>query len=131
MRFFYVFSIVFLSSVSLAQYQDHLDFSFVAMGTIWKINIGKHQKSFDTKQVKHHVIGLATQYDETFSTWSPQSELRHYETIGMQGLLCPSKLFLKGLQVAKKAYELTDTAFDITFLGKKPSFFKEPLLWNR
>ena len=129
-RFFSILVILSWGSLSLAKYQDHLEFSFVAMGTIWKVSIGKHQKSFDTTHVKHHIIACATKYDQTFSSWSSQSELRHYETIGMARLLYPSNLFLKALRVSKKAYILTDTVFDITFLGKKSTFFKESSLMD-
>ena len=77
----YLFSIIaiLMSFTSYSSYRDHLDFSFVSMGTIWKVRIGSQKKSFDTKQVKYQLIETANRYDETFSSWSSKSELRSIE----------------------------------------------------
>ena len=116
----YLFSIIaiLMSLTSYSSYRDHLDFSFVSMGTVWKVRIGSQKKSFDTKQVKYQLIETANRYDETFSSWSSKSELRSIERMGVDTLICPSSLFLKGLRLAQQAYELSNKKFDITLGGE-------------
>lgn len=84
------------------------------MGTYWIIDFGPMAKSYRFEKLESELLLLINQYDQTFSDWSPQSELRKLEKKGLTNWNAPSPLFLKGLTFAQEAYALTNQLFDVT-----------------
>lgn len=91
-----------------------LDSSFLAMGARWQISVQNMPKSVDFSEIKTKVMALALLYENTFSGWSDDSELRRLEKNGLHKKQIPSTLFWAGLELSQMAYMKTNKNFDIT-----------------
>lgn len=90
------------------------EFSFQGMGTIWRVVYCSSKKTVQKESLKSSLIAEVSLYDETFSTWSEESELSRHLKKDFKKKRQASSLFLESLLLAKEFYELTEGAFDIT-----------------
>ena len=90
------------------------EFSFVAMGCAWKVKYFLQNSSFKSKDLKIVILKKVSQYDETFSNWSPDSELSQLLKKGLAGELTASPLFVDALKLAKDFYKESKGIFDIS-----------------
>ena len=88
-------------------------FHLFSMGTLWKIDLYHPIQAINKEIVKSILNKHLLHYDQTFSDWSPTSELRKLEK-GMTNWVTPTPLFMKGLEYSKEAFDLTQKKFDIT-----------------
>jgi thiamine biosynthesis lipoprotein ApbE len=65
-------------------------------------------------EFKENLAQTIRKYDETFSDWSEDSELRQLEKAGLTHKQKASQLFLKGLWLSRKFYKETGGLFDVT-----------------
>jgi len=103
-----------ISKVDFSNYKDISNFSFVSMGCPWRVYYVNPKISIFHERLKKKLINKAAEYDETFSDWSEESELKRIEKKSYNLLLCSSPLFLKALIFAKDFYNKTEGVFDIT-----------------
>ena len=87
---------------------------FQGMGTFWRVFYCADKKSVQKELLESSFIELVSSYDETFSTWSDESELKKLEKNGFFGKVTSSAFFLKVLKIAKNYFELTSGVFDVT-----------------
>ncbi len=87
---------------------------FQGMGTFWRVFYCADKKSVQKKLLESSFIELVSSYDEAFSTWSDESELKKLEKKGFFGKLTSSGFFLKTLKIAKDYSEVTSGVFDVT-----------------
>ncbi len=104
------------SSLRLAPQEQAktLDSSFLAMGARWQISVQNMPKSVEFSDLKTKVMALALLYENTFSDWSEESELRQLEIKGLHKKQIPSTLFWSGLELSQLAHKQTKKKFDIT-----------------
>lgn len=95
------------------EYRCH-NFSFVSMGTLWRIIYCFDRVSIFHESLKASLISVASKYDETFSNWSEESELKKLEKKGYSSKLCASPLFISALSLANTLYLTTNKAFDVS-----------------
>ena len=89
-------------------------FHLFSMGTLGKIDLYHPNQAINKEVVKSILNKHLLHYDQTFSDWSPSSELRKLEK-GMTNWVTPTPLFMKGFGVLKEsAFDLTQKKFDIT-----------------
>ena len=89
------------------------EFHLFSMGTLWKIDLYHPKRAINKEMVKSILNKHLLNYDQTFSDWSPTSELRKLEK-GMTNWVTPTPLFMKGLEYSKEAFDLTQKKLDIT-----------------
>lgn len=105
---------------------------FQGMGTFWRVFYCADKKSAKKKLLENSFIELVSSYDEAFSTWSEESELKKLERNRFSKKVESSDFFIKTLKIAKNYYELTSGVFDVTLgtgdlkelrVGKKSFYF--------
>ncbi|MDC0255718.1 FAD:protein FMN transferase [Bacteriovoracales bacterium] len=89
------------------------NFHLFSMGTLWKIDLYHPNKALKKEILKNILNKKLQKYDQTFSDWSPSSELRILEK-KMESWLTPSPLFMRGLEYSQEAFNHTQKKFDIT-----------------
>jgi hypothetical protein len=88
---------------------------FTSMGTIWTIQWGDTEDVEVQKPLLRDTLMTdAYLYDTTFSDWMSDSELRKLEKRGLNKTQEPTPLFMQGLRLSRRAFLMSDKAFDIT-----------------
>ena len=90
------------------------EFSFQGMGTLWRVVYCAGKRSIKKEFLESSFISKVSLYDEAFSTWSKESELGKLNNESFSRRICPSVFFMEALASAKKYYELTEGAFDVS-----------------
>lgn len=98
----------------LAQASLLVTLTFFSMGTLWKIDLYEPHQSVEKSLLTGTLLKVVNEYDQVFSDWNEQSELRQLEKRDLTQWQEASPLFLQGLGFAQEAYQATDRVFDIT-----------------
>ena len=88
------------------------EFSFSSMGTLWRVVYTKQKTSFKEDLLQREILERVSFYDETFSTWSSESELKQIEKKDFSENIKSSELFLEALILGKELFEKTKGVFD-------------------
>jgi len=114
-KIFLILFFIFGCSHAQKKYEYPFHHTFMAMGTPWIIHAHfKSAEPLDLLALQEEISSLVLLFDQTFSDWSAESELRTYEKKGLTSWHRASKLFLEGLYYSQLAYYETDGLFDPT-----------------
>jgi hypothetical protein len=122
-------SLAFLFLSQLAFSHSNKKIRIAGLGTIFSLSLDVNKTSFISSKLENKLIRIISKYDQTFSHWSPKSELSRLQDIGLYKTHCPSPLFIKGLALSAKIYSYSKGSFDISHLTKNPSMHE--LRWKQ